>query len=434
MGFVTMQCALSSLPIDVGARVRVLTLHAPPRGLGRTLYAERSWTVRSAPLPMKYGGYANVFPDPGPVPWAELAREALALELVPQPVGANPFRDTRIERSHPLGILFAAAFAGRLTLRPIGDRDPTPEAPPAAIPTWRRVERVLRAAGIPGRAFPRRPYPQVGVALDDACPSGEARRAWSDAVIDAVRAAGWRAQHTDDNDDHVNVISPDRALALPRHAVVVTATDHEAVFAWRVRKQGSDVWQFHAPPRRVGLALVRDDVWRLATASAGYETVTRRNLATIHQMLRAADEVPEEPEALRGPEVPGRSLLRQHDDVVHAMNRFRHPMTLEDASAIFGQPFLDAEHAGLLWQLVRARALSRESGELAWSEASFAEFLQSLAETATVMGLARDIGRPWAPSEEIDRGQWGEHECAHALWWGVARDVSRAMKDDGDAT
>lgn len=425
MGLVTTQCALSGLPIDRGTRVRVLLLHAMRRERGRLLYDERSWVVRSAALPAAYTGYLAVALDD--VSWARLAHEGLALELVVRPVGPSPVHDVRVGRRDSLPTLLGAAMKDRLTVRLLGERDPTPQTPPATIPTWRRVEHVLRDACLAGRAFPMRPYPHVVVDDCDWYDSGEARRAWSDRVVAAMRGAGWRAQHADANPERINVIAPERAATVNDHRVVVSAPVAD-VFGWLSQKYATGTHPFNRPPRRVGLALVRENVWHEATRRAGYETVTRRNLATIHRLMDASS-----PERLAtydmlnplAPERPG--LLGKHDKAAHMTSRLTATMAAQDAGMILGGPMMDSAHAGLLWQLARAQELAVAG---TWSGDTMRTFLGALAETATVMRVARDVERPWQPSEVMGGmgARWEDHECVHAMWSGIARQVRRGTE------
>jgi hypothetical protein len=174
MGSFSYTCCVSGLPIEGGDKVRFLVLCQNPYHTGRSAgshacYSTDYWFPRAFPLRATYDDYGTVEglePGPGLDMWLDGLRE----DLVERPWGDNTCHDVPTSKEMAVPQLLDALREGRMLVRDrYGDARmdlahqaacreaeakglPPPTAKkgpeiPVGVPTRRRVERRLAAAG-----------------------------------------------------------------------------------------------------------------------------------------------------------------------------------------------------------------------------------------------------------------------------------------------
>ncbi len=267
MGSFNVTCAVSGLPIGGGTAVRYLLLTQGPyhRPGDFAVGSDAAWFPRTPPMTTHYYDYGRV-DDLAPRLMAKAWRAQLREDLVPMPVGENSCHDVSVRRGSTLRAMIEASTERRLRVgrvqpsairsldqligeaRALRNGTPPPveakvlKGPPAGVPTWRRVARVLREAGIADhRAY------ALGYARVKITRNGYGEDGASDAVVAAVTAAGYAIGTTDDGPyaKGVTVLPLDYRAAVADHA------------ERRNARKRIDV----NPPLAVAGAMVRADVW-----------------------------------------------------------------------------------------------------------------------------------------------------------------------------
>lgn len=177
MGCFSFRCGLSGLPIHSGEPVRWLLLTARNPKACSSGERTESWSPRIIPVPGRYNDYGSLeYPrTPSNRLLRELVKEGLEIDLVERGWGhSREVPTTRADFRHFDRIL-RAAYRGRILVRELGYH-PRYRDVPAGVPTRRRVEQILRRAGLcaavseggPGRVTVRAmawgdgPYPGIG--------------------------------------------------------------------------------------------------------------------------------------------------------------------------------------------------------------------------------------------------------------------------------
>ncbi len=267
MGSFDVTCAVSGLPIEGGTAVRYLLLSQGPyyRAGDFTVGPDVEWFPLTPPMSTHYYDYGRV-DDLAPRFMAKAWRAQLRECLVSMPVGENSCHDVAVHRGSKLSAMIEASTEGRLRVRrvpsrmcgdldamisemralrgePVPPRPPNePKGPPAGVPTWRRIARVLREAGIADHRAYALGYARVKVARN-----GYGEGTVSDAVVAAIAAAGYAIGVHDDGpyEKGVTVLPMDYRSAVADHAERMNA------------RKRIDV----NPPLAVAGAMVRADVW-----------------------------------------------------------------------------------------------------------------------------------------------------------------------------
>ncbi len=285
MGSFDVTCAVSGLPAT--GRVRYMLLVQGPyyRPGQFAVDPHDVWAPLTPPMACDYYDYGRVRAF-GLTLMRKAWRAQLRECLVPTPLGANEYHDPAVRRGSKLAQMMEAAHAGRLRVRqgdygelaearalrkeiealrhrsaasahlfesqsaPIEEK-PARRGPPPEVPTWRRVERALRAAGVESvRIYPES-YARVIVV---ATKYGESKH---DDVTQAVEAAGF--------------VATKRAHRNGAPATLVTPKDYRAAMADRAerlvaKRERLDI----SRPLAVVEAFIREDVWQSLLDVSGH--------------------------------------------------------------------------------------------------------------------------------------------------------------------
>ena len=151
MGSFNEVCALSSLNIGCGDKVKVLFLTQNPyvvsdqRVAHRGCYHYDQWFVRTPPLSGKYDDYGRAAIDPSPL--VDLIVEKFQHDVVVKPYGFNPYHTHPVALGEGIDHYFQAAWEGRLEVQDHYTRPK--DASPENWPTWERIHALLKAAKMP---------------------------------------------------------------------------------------------------------------------------------------------------------------------------------------------------------------------------------------------------------------------------------------------
>lgn len=247
MGSFDMTCAVSGLPIGCGDPVRYLLLcHGPYHRPGKSaVYTTDEWHPLTPALETTYDDYGRIG-DLAPTFMRRAWRAHLRKIVVSRPLGDNSCHDVAVHRGSTVRQMLEAASEGRLRVRQRRAFDPrsgvhryleeikrqngeaveeklaTAKGPPATIPTWRRVRRILRDANLAAeyRAFP------IGYARVMVACVGYGEFSKRAEVAGAMAAAGFVTQPQERPYEKGVVVMPVdyRAAAADRAAVA----DHAA--------------------------------------------------------------------------------------------------------------------------------------------------------------------------------------------------------------
>lgn len=147
MGSFNETCALSSLNIGYGDRIRLVLLTQNPyvvtdsHDARRGVYHHDNWFPRTPPIAATYDDYGRAeFADS---PLTQLVADVLSDDVVERPLGFNYIHDVPVCKNQPIDHYLEAAWQGRLLVR---QRDARDEPAPAGWPTWQSVRDKFKAA------------------------------------------------------------------------------------------------------------------------------------------------------------------------------------------------------------------------------------------------------------------------------------------------
>jgi hypothetical protein len=126
------------------------------------------------------------------------------------------------------------------------------------------------------------------------------------------------------------------------------------------------------------------------------------------------------------PEAPGDCISARRQRALKTLHRAIGTPADGEHVFVFGSPILHTAHAGCLWQIARAEELSRDG---TWGTGTLASYLDVLAETVVVAGLARSVGHVWAPSPPLGAVDWDAHLVLHEMYKSVAYRVMREARE-----
>lgn len=248
MGSFNFECLLSRLPIGWDDKVRCVLLSEDPWG------DNRGWRIASLPLRSKYSDYGYVEDIQG-IPGV-LTLENLRRNLIEFPVGDNPCHDIAINRTHDLNYLLksiAAHSRDRVMFRaPRWARGSVKV--PKGIPTWRRVEKRLSAAGLT-MTCDRLAYGIVRVRV----PYGGKYEKTAETLYNQageILQKRYRIEGHTWSGDRYWIVSPKEGI--PDNPA--TANRKERVL--QSFKHGGDTGTKYKSRYPVRQALIREDVWQ----------------------------------------------------------------------------------------------------------------------------------------------------------------------------
>lgn len=391
-----MQCAISRLPLTVGTPVMAFLLTgSSSRPTGASIcYPEDDWAIRTPPIATEYDDYGS--PRIVSSKISSLWSEGLSVDVVTQPLGENQCHDVRIGRRLSMEQIFEAIHEGRLRVRDIDSSIGLKVmlAFPAEVPTWRRVERVLRAAKIKAHAYPGR-FPRVHVDQEGYAYDGAARLAWSESVIAAATSAGWHAIRLQDSSQYT---SPEND---PRHTVLITPHDVAAALYGRYDRMNAKVCSWDGRSCPVTLAMVRQDVWKSILDSGGFHVEHYRKLLGDLAVKSMADV-----HGFKRMESAEKQTRSNSMDIEYELD-FADPKA---ARMIEGRPF----SIGLKWHF--ARALQHRMRDR-WTDADVTALVASLAEMCAVRTTCHMIHHRWtAPVYGGQVHDWDTYAKLHDAW------------------
>lgn len=280
MGCFSMNCSISGLGIDYGTPVRCLLLTRSPYGDDDP---RKAWIIRTPPLRAKYNDYGSIMevhPDDARI--AELWLRGLREDVVEKGLGDNSCHDVPVSRDMTFEDMLRAIQGRRLEViqdmktfwtspkRGVGD-DPGSEWVP---PLMKRVEAALEATQPGCVARNAEPVPSSACVARDA---GEGKYVVDEPVPSMARVRFGRYEQ---GDYKAKLCEARTALEHAGYACVITAgTGRYAnaadllVFP-RPREKGDEhvsgpMWDMRPGASasddktlRVGLAMIREDVWQ----------------------------------------------------------------------------------------------------------------------------------------------------------------------------
>lgn len=255
MGCFSFRCGLSGLPIHSGEPVRWLLLTAAnPKGCPPGERTE-SWSPRIIPVPGHYNDYGSLeYPrTPSNRLLRELVKEGLEVDLVERGWGGSGEVPTTRQDFRHFDRILRAAYRGRILVREIGYH-PRHRDVPAGVPTRRRVERVLRRAGLRAAVSEQAPG-RVTVRA----------RAWGDGPYSFLQMEGYG-----DEKDALLDVKGVLEEAAPGYVLELKGAGEELRLIVRTPEPLPRTVRGYQRPRphhiRVAQAMVREDVWRGSVA------------------------------------------------------------------------------------------------------------------------------------------------------------------------
>lgn len=403
MGSFDMTCAISGLPIPCGTEVRYLLLMQGPykKPGDRAVYTTDAWTPMVPPMVSTYADYGTIGAL-SPAFMRRAWRAHLRKVIVPQPVGDNSCHDVSVHRGSTVRQMIDAAGEGRLFVKQtegldelLNPRDvsmaalkrllgedvpaetPTaPKGPPATVPTWRRVQRVLRGAGHGDyRAFGV-DYARVMVALN-----GYGTPENLDDVEKAIVAAGF---------------SVSRGRRSYAEGIMVTPLDYRGAIADRAEARNAVKRLKCDRSLAVGEAFVRADVWESMLAVRDESSWSNVPPATTETFAADADKIPAKPS--------------EFDRIVARASRDNRLMAGLDTHPFCTSPINT-------FNLALEMHGKGEATDEEWSA-----FKQSCAELAKVKHSMMLLNRPWAPSMYAGQEHaWREMARTMGTWSAIAQ-------------
>lgn len=266
MGSFDVTCAVSGLPARGAVRYFLMVETDRERRGDLPINLNALWSPLTIPMVARYDDSASVSAMEPPL-LCRAWRDQLRACLVPEPRGAEARHEPEVSRRATLDAMIQACRVGRLRVSPLEDcgrflesnhaiekinaecgvdREAWRAEPrsliPENVPTWRRVERVLRSAGVKGvRAYPDG-FARVIVTADY-------RKGRHAAVASAVEAAGFAAcEH--------------KTKTFGDVATLVTPIDYRAAVADRTERLRKPDTIGRRRPLAVSQTFVREDVWQ----------------------------------------------------------------------------------------------------------------------------------------------------------------------------
>jgi hypothetical protein len=302
MGSFDMRCSLSGLAITCGTPIKYLLLaEGPYKGRGDSpTYAHDLWFPRTPPANAVYSDYGNATIK-GPKGIRAVWKQMFLRDMIDLPTGDNPYHEVGGRRSFPLDYVLhnlrceltlvsdvrpkyrnleRAKETLKRTGRPITEESLKEELQwytdhgldkkssseiPAHIPTWKRVEKLIRAHKLPMRAY------GAGYAQVIAERSGyEASQELNKQLIKILTDAGFEAFPIRGTSSHPDTLlendSAQRVCVRAKNFLNVLA-DHN------LAKADKKLGYSEIKPKRclVQSCFIRQDIWDVAVAIAKRE-------------------------------------------------------------------------------------------------------------------------------------------------------------------
>lgn len=345
MGHFSQTCAISHLPIVGGDPISVVFLvKGSPHGNDTRFGGP--WGVIGVPFRGVYNDYGKVEQvDPRDSVCVDLNVDLLNAHLVERPWGENLCHDVPVRHGMDFDALTEALWEGRLALRDTyyNNHKPGPKVP-KGVPTWRRVERVVKGAEgrkelIDGTVVDRIDYGVVRVRFkpydDKALWCEQVRKALETkyTVIERYEHGVERHQELKPGLESWDVWFEIRSKGeTPPNPRIEQRQKHMATV---LERYGGKDPSYGGKVHPVRWAFVKEDVWKATLSVAGTRaqwgskvTGIRKALGGSRFLLNCIRDSIEEGEQIRRyggkPEMPTLSVTEDLESYLRQMER-RYP-------------------------------------------------------------------------------------------------------------